>query len=92
MEARPEVSRPKVTSGKRQRQEQKRSKALAKAERRSERQAADQTPSEPPAGADESQLVEELADLHRALEEGKVGLQEFEEQREQIRARLEGLG
>ena len=92
MEARPEVTRPKVTSGKRQRQEQKRSKALAKAERRSERQGADQAPSEPSAAADESQLVEELADLHRALEEGTLGLQEFEDRRERIRTRLEGLG
>jgi hypothetical protein len=90
-EARPEVTRPKVTSGKRQRQEQKRSKARAKAERRSERHAADQTPSEPTAGADESHLVEELAALHRALEEGTLGLQEFDEQRERIRTRLEGL-
>jgi hypothetical protein len=85
------VSRPKVTSGKRQRQEQKRSKARAKAERRSDRHTADQTPGEPPAGADESQLIEELAELHRALENGTLGLQEFEEQRERIRTRLEGL-
>lgn len=86
------MTRPKVTSGKRQRQEQKRSKAQAKAERRSERQAADQSPSEPPAGASEAQLLEELAGLHRALEDGALGLQEFEEQRERIRTQLERLG
>jgi hypothetical protein len=85
------VTRPKVTSGKRQRQEQKRSKAQAKAERRSERQAADPTPSELPAGTSESQLLEQLADLHRALEDGTVQLQEFEEQRERIRTHLERL-
>ncbi len=85
------VTRPKVTSGKRQRQEQKRSKALAKAERRTERRAADPTPSEPVAGAEESQLVEELAELHRALEEGTLGQSEFEEQRERVRTLLERL-
>lgn len=86
------MTRPKVTSGKRQRQEQKRSKAQAKAERRSERQSADATPSEAPAGASEPQLLEELAELHRALEDGTVGQQEFEERRERIRTQLEQLG
>lgn len=85
------MTRPKVTSGKRQRQEQKRSKAQAKAERRSERQAADESPTEPAAGASEPQLLEELAGLHRGLEDGTLGQQEFEEQRERIRTQLERL-
>lgn len=85
------MTRPKVTSGKRQRQEQKRSKAQAKAERRSERQASDPVPSDAPAGASESQLLEQLAELHRALEDGELEQQEFEEQRERIRIYLERL-
>lgn len=86
------MTRPKVTSGKRQRQEQKRSKARAKAERRSERHAVDADPSEATPTASESQLVAQLAELHRSLEEGTLELQEFEERREEIRTRLEGLG
>ncbi len=85
------MTRPRTTSGKRQRQEQKRQKAQAKVERRVARQADSDEPAPEVTGASESELMEALADLHRALEAGDVPLNEFEDRREIIRTQLEQL-
>jgi len=84
------MSRSRTTAGKRRRQEQQRAKARMKEERREARHSAVPDPGAP-VERSESQLLEDLADLHRALESAEVSLQEFEERREHIRIQLEQL-
>jgi hypothetical protein len=84
------MSKGNMTAGKRQRQEAKRAKAKAKVERREARQSA--VPDAAEAGnATESQLMDELAELHRSLEAAEIAPEDFEERREQIRLQLEQL-
>lgn len=85
------MTRPRTTSGKRQRQDQKRAKAQAKVERRVARQSSEPELVTPLGTASESELMDDLAVLHRSLESGAVQLPEFEERREQIRTQLERL-
>ncbi len=85
------MTRSKTTAGKRQRQQQKQAKARTKVERREARHSLAAEPVVAPVGATESQLIEELAVLHRALESEEVSMQEFEERREVIRTQLEQL-
>ncbi len=85
------MARSKTTAGKRQVQAQKQAKAQAKVQRREARHSVASEPTAVFSDASESQLMEELAVLHRSLEAGIVPLQEFEERREHIRTRLEAL-
>jgi hypothetical protein len=83
------VSRRRTTYGKRERENTKREKVKAKSERRVARQAsALDGGSEPSPEASESELIEQLAGLHRAYGAGDVGLDELEEQQELIREQL----
>lgn len=85
------MAKSKTTSGKRLRQERQRVKAQAKLERRAERRqvAAEESPE--PVESTESELIDELAGLHRSLEAGELSLQDFEGRREHIRTQLEQL-
>lgn len=83
------MSRRRTTYGKRERENTKREKVKAKSERRVARQAsALDGGSEPSSEASESDLIEQLAGLHRAFGAGDVGLDELEEQQELIREQL----
>jgi len=83
------VSRRRTTYGKRERENTKREKVKAKSERRVARQAsALDGGSESSPEASESDLIEQLAGLHRAFGAGDVGLDELEEQQELIREQL----
>jgi len=86
--ARP-VTRRRTTYGKRERENTKREKVKAKSDRRVARQASalDGDPEASPE-ASESELIEQLAGLHRAFDAGYVELDELEEQQEVIREQL----
>ena len=85
------MSRSRTTAGKLQRQQQKQAKARTKLERREARHLVGPESAAAPSEVSESQLLEELAVLHRALESEQVSLQEFEDRRERIRIQLEQL-
>ena len=85
------MSRSRMTSGKRQREQQKREKAQAKVQRRAARQDQEPEEDQEPMVATEEQLVDELAALHRAFEANDIPHQEFEDRREQIRLQIERL-
>jgi hypothetical protein len=87
------VTRRRTTYGKRERENTKREKVQAKSDRRVARQTSTldgDLEAEPEAlpDASESELIEQLAGLHRAFGAGEVGLDELEEQQELIRAQL----
>jgi hypothetical protein len=80
-----------TTAGKRERERAKQEKAQAKAERKAARQAAEPEEGDVPSGRSEAEVIEDLGDLHRALENGAVSPEEFEERRDQLRRELEQL-
>jgi hypothetical protein len=80
-----------TTAGKRERERAKQEKAQAKAERKAARQAAEPDGEEIPSGRSESEVIEDLGALHRALETGEVSPEDFEERRDQLRRELEQL-
>ena len=83
------MSRRRTTYGKRERENVKREKVKAKSDRRVMRQAsASDGDPEPLPEPNESELIEQLAELHRAFGAGDVGLDELEEQQELIREQL----
>ncbi len=86
------MTRPRTTVGKRNIQQQKYEKARAKQERRAARRAAPTDTDGVDVSMSESELIDELAKLHAAMESGRVSLQEFEERREEIRRQLQQLG
>lgn len=83
------MSGSRQTAGKRNLQEQKREKARAKEARKAARRAGDPDATPARVEATEAELIERLANLHRAAEAGEVSAQEFEEGREHIRKQLE---
>jgi len=84
------MSRARTTIGKRNVQQQKREKAQAKQERKAARRAeSPETGPEPTAS--EQELIDALAGLHGAVENGAISHEEFEQRREQIRVQLEQL-
>jgi hypothetical protein len=87
------MARSKTTAAKRQREQQKLTKARVKLERREMRNAAgSEEPAVPVEATEtEAELMERLASLHRSLESGTVSMQEFEDRRELIRAKLEQI-
>lgn len=77
--------------GKRQRERQKLERAQAKAERKAVRQAAGIEQAGGLSPRSESELIEDLGVLHRALEAGTISPEDFEERRERIQAQFERL-
>jgi len=85
------MSKPRTTAGKRNVQQHKRERAKAKEERRAARRAEEPETDIPVGGATESELIEELAALHRGVEAATMTPEEFETRREQIRLQLEQI-
>ena len=77
--------------GKRRREQQKLEQAQAKAERKAARQATGAKPAVVLSHQSEAELIEALEALHRALEDGEVSPEEFEEGRDRIQAQFERL-
>ena len=88
------MSRRRTTFGKLQRDRDKQAKAKAKQERRQHRaDPDDQAPDdgEAPAPApevDEATVLAQLADLHAAFDDGKIGLEDFEARRDELTSQL----
>jgi hypothetical protein len=77
------------TVGKLQRDQAKRAKAKAKLEDRLARRSEQRTePTGPRSAEDQAKLLEEFARLHQDLEEGRIGLEEFEIRQADLRERL----
>ena len=85
------MSRSRMTAGKRNVQQQKREKAQAKQERRAARRLEGEPLDATPVVASESELIEELAAIQRAVEAATMPLEEFEQRREHIRGQLEQI-
>jgi hypothetical protein len=78
--------------GKRQRERQKIERAQAKAERKAARQATDSDETtEDFAPRSETELMEDLAALHRAFEASEISLEDFEARRDRIQAQFEQI-
>jgi hypothetical protein len=85
------VSRRRTTFGKLQRDRDKQAKARAKQERRQERaehgdDEVDEV--EPVAEADQATVLAQLADLHAAFDDGKIGFDDFEARRQELTSKL----
>jgi len=85
------VSRRRTTFGKLQRDRDKQAKQKAKQERRAERseptdEVEDEVPSTPE--VDQSKVLAQLADLHAAFDDGKIGFDDFETRREELTSQL----
>jgi hypothetical protein len=87
------VSRRRSTFGKLQRDRDKQAKAKAKLERRAERSeqddddAADEGPARG-AEVDQATVLAQLADLHAAFDDGKIGFDDFEVRRAELTSKL----
>jgi hypothetical protein len=84
------MSKRRVTFGKLQRERDKQAKQAAKRDRRAarlEESDSDEVPEAAPAG-DQTAVLEALAALHEAYDAGRMGIDEFEEQRDELRSRL----
>jgi hypothetical protein len=86
------VSRRRSTFGKLQRDRDKQAKAKAKLERRAERseQGDDASDEGRAAGAevDQATVLAQLADLHAAFDDGKIGFDDFEIRRAELTSKL----
>ena len=83
------MSRRRTTFGKLQRDRDKQAKQRAKQERRAERsEQGDEhdVPEAPP--IDQSAVLEKLAQLHAAFDDGKIGFDDFEAQRDELTSQL----
>lgn len=85
------MTRPRTTVGKRNVQQQKREKAQAKQERRAARRLESTEPDTPGVDVTETELLDQLASLHAAVERTAMSPEEFEQRRELIRRQLEQL-
>jgi hypothetical protein len=84
------VSRRRTTFGKLQRDRDKQARQRAKQERRAERaeqsaEANDDTGAEQ---VDQAAVLTQLADLHAAYDDGKIGFDDFEARREELTSLL----
>lgn len=77
--------------GKRQRERQKQERAQVKAERKAVRRAAGADEVDDLRDRNESDLVEELQALQRALEDGELSLEDFESRRSRIQEEFQRL-
>jgi hypothetical protein len=85
------LARRRTTFGKLQRDRDKQARAQAKIERRQSRaeQSADEDPESAPSGAaDQSAVLDALAKLHAAYDDGQISLDDFEEKRAELTSRL----
>jgi hypothetical protein len=85
------VSRRRTTFGKLQRDRDKQAKQKAKQERRAERSETTDEPEEettPEPEVDQSKVLAQLADLHAAFDDGKIGFDDFEARREELTSQL----
>jgi nucleoid-associated protein YgaU len=84
------VSRRRTTFGKLQRDRDKQAKAQAKLERKAQRaEQSDEQEAETPAPeADQAQVLAQLAELHAAFDDGKMGLEDFEARRDELTSQL----
>jgi hypothetical protein len=85
------VSRRRTTFGKLQRDRDKQAKARAKQERKAERaEQGDDTDGAgaPAPEADQATVLAQLADLHAAFDDGKIGFDDFEARREELTSQL----
>ncbi len=84
------MSRRRTTFGKLQRDRDKQAKQKAKQERRAERaeqpDEAEETVEAPE--VDQSTVLAQLADLHAAFDDGKIGFDDFEARREELTSQL----
>jgi hypothetical protein len=85
------VSRRRTTFGKLQRDRDKQAKQRAKQERRAERsEPGDEhdVPDAPAPAVDQNAVLEKLAELHAAFDDGKIGFDDFEAQRDELTSQL----
>jgi hypothetical protein len=88
------VSRRRSTFGKLQRDRDKQAKAKAKLERRAERSeqgdddAADDDGGAHGAEVDQAAVLAQLADLHAAFDDGRIGFDDFEIRRAELTSKL----
>lgn len=80
----------RTTFGKLERERQKREKAAAKRERRAALQSDEDDDGGAPApqAKDEGAVLDALAELHRRFDDHEMDLEEFEAQRDELRAQL----
>lgn len=85
------MSRRRTTFGKLQRDRDKQAKQRAKQERRAERsEQGDEhdVPDVPAPAVDQNAVLEKLAELHAAFDDGKIGFDDFEAQRDELTSQL----
>ncbi|MEZ5220264.1 MAG: hypothetical protein R2743_02140 [Ilumatobacteraceae bacterium] len=73
---------------KRERERQRVEKAAAKAARRSMRQAESDAPADATPVADQQEVLEQMAELHRRFEAEEIDFDDFAEQKAELTARL----
>ena len=73
------------TFGKRDREMAKAAKARAKRERRDNRSEVEPAPAAPPmVGHSAAELLDQLRDLHAAYDDGRLTLEDFDEQKTEL--------
>ncbi len=84
------MSRRRTTFGKLQRDRDKQAKAQAKLERKAQRaeQADEQEPDASAPEVDQAEVLAQLAELHAAFDDGKMGLEDFEARRDELTSQL----
>lgn len=87
------MARRRTTFGKLQRDRDKQAKQRAKVERRQERaetaSSDDDETVTPPATADQGAVLDALAKLHAAYDDGQISLDDFEVRRDELRNSLQ---
>lgn len=85
------MSRRRTTFGKLQRDRDKQAKQRAKQERRAERSEQSDEPDDlaaPAPAVDQASVLEKLAELHAAFDDGKIGFDDFEARRDELTSQL----
>ena len=84
------MSRRRTTFGKLQRDRDKQAKAQAKLERKAQRveQSDEEQPEAPAPEVDQAKVLAQLAELHAAFDDGKMGLEDFEARRDELTSQL----
>ena len=84
------MSRRRTTFGKLQRDRDKQAKQRAKQERRAERseQGDDEVEVPETPVVDQDAVLEKLAELHAAFDDGKIGFDDFEAKRDELTSQL----
>jgi hypothetical protein len=84
------MAKKRTTFGKLQRERDKQQKQMAKRDRRINRddEVVDDAEEAPAVQYDEAQTLAALAALHEAYDDGRISLDDFETQRDELRQRL----